>query len=40
MEFFKEHRFNSGSRLLLDRVQAVLDEYAEQGFALTLRQMF
>ena len=39
-ELFIPHRFNQRSRATLDQANAIIEEYQEQGFELTLRQLF
>ena len=37
---YKEHRFQAASLELIDKAQAILWEYYEQGYTLTLRQLY
>ncbi len=37
---YKEHNFRAASLALIEQAQTVLDEYAEQGYTLTLRQLY
>lgn len=39
-ELFVERRFNSGSLLLIEQANTIIREYQEQGFTLTLRQLY
>jgi hypothetical protein len=39
-ETFIPRRFNAGSRKVIDQANAIIAEYQEQGFRLTLRQLF
>src|SRR4029450_9944560 len=39
-EFFIKTNFHAKTRAMIDQANAILEEYAEQGFTLTLRQLF
>jgi hypothetical protein len=39
-ELFREHRFNASTQSVVDQANTIIAEYIDQGFTLTLRQLF
>ena len=39
-QLFKTIRFKPDSRLLIDKINEIIYDYQEQGFSLTLRQVY
>jgi len=39
-ELFQEKKFNAGSKVMISTINAILDDYAGQGYDLTLRQLY